>query len=131
MFTVPLSPCRLFVSCSEKSYFFFRQYTGDGSFAVAAMNLVMDTCEDKIIKNFTQLKNNSEILKIVDSVAEHLCPNDCSFNGECSNGTCLCKEGFTAHDCSAEINQKPILYRYACVSIFGKSFKDKPILDNV
>ena len=26
------------------------------------MNLVMDTCEDKIIKNFTQLKNNSEIL---------------------------------------------------------------------
>ena len=97
------------------SYVSFQQYTGDESFAVAAVNLLMETCEEKVIKNITQLKNDTKLQKIVEQIAENLCPNDCSSNGNCSNGTCICDEGFTAHDCSADINQNPLLYR--CVSV--------------
>ncbi|MBN3325391.1 TENN protein, partial [Atractosteus spatula] len=28
------------------------------------------------------------------------CPNDCSGNGECDDGTCICEDGFTGIDCS-------------------------------
>ncbi|XP_051261480.1 tenascin isoform X2 [Dicentrarchus labrax] len=29
------------------------------------------------------------------------CPNDCSGNGECQKGKCICQEGFTGPDCKA------------------------------
>lgn len=28
------------------------------------------------------------------------CPNDCSDNGECQKGKCICQQGFTGQDCS-------------------------------
>ena len=34
------------------------------------------------------------------ALTENLCPNECSSNGQCKNGTCICKEGYTTEDCS-------------------------------
>ena len=34
------------------------------------------------------------------SCSMQACPNECSFNGFCLNGTCYCASGFTGHDCS-------------------------------
>ena len=44
-------------------------------------------------------------------IAQNLCPNDCSFNGNCTNGTCICKEGLIAEDCSMREDEIPSLFR--------------------
>ena len=31
------------------------------------------------------------------------CPNDCSYNGYCVNGTCSCYPGFVGKDCSTKV----------------------------
>ena len=31
------------------------------------------------------------------------CPNDCSYNGYCINGTCNCYPGFVGNDCSGKV----------------------------
>ena len=52
-------------------------------------------------------------------VAQNLCPNDCSFNGNCTNGSCICHEGFIASDCSMRVNEVPRLFRYDFANFFG------------
>eukprot|EP00049_Salpingoeca_infusionum_P000948 m.43833 g.43833 ORF g.43833 m.43833 type:complete len:1793 (+) comp10800_c0_seq1:242-5620(+) len=36
-----------------------------------------------------------------------LCPNDCTFNGRCDNGTCICEEGWTGDDCNTNVDFVP------------------------
>ena len=48
-----------------------------------------------------------EVPDYLKQIIEHLCPNDCTFNGRCVNGSCICNEGFTAEDCAVAIYQKP------------------------
>ena len=48
---------------------------------------------------------------LVEAITESLCPNDCSFNGKCVNGSCLCHKDFTAEDCSAYIYEIPSIQR--------------------
>ena len=47
---------------------------------------------------------------LVAEIVEQLCPGDCSFNGKCVNGSCICNEGFTAHDCAISTDQIPDVY---------------------
>ena len=47
----------------------------------------------------------------VEQVAELLCPNDCTFNGKCVNGSCVCNKDYTASDCSMSIYQIPSISR--------------------
>ena len=47
---------------------------------------------------------------LVSQIVERLCPSDCSFNGKCVNGSCICNEGFTAHDCAISTEQIPEMY---------------------
>ena len=62
--------------------------------------------------NETKLPEN----KIIESVVEALCPNDCTFKGNCSNGTCVCHEGYTAEDCSISLYNPPEIYRYVATA---------------
>jgi len=51
---------------------------------------------------YKQCFNNTFILNI-----EELCPNSCSNNGECRKSVgCMCKYGFTSHDCSEKVKCK-------------------------
>ena len=78
----------------------------------------MDQCENLAALYLFQAGNSSgdgavelSVSSLVEEIAESLCPNDCSSNGRCVNGSCVCNKDFTADDCSAYINQIPTVWR--------------------
>ena len=99
------------------NFFFLLQYTGDFSFAIGAVSVLMDECQDVIIENITVNTNEtSNVTKppmppALEEVFELLCPNDCTFNGKCVNGSCVCNKDYTADDCSISIYQRPTITR--------------------
>ena len=75
---------------------------------------MMNECGEIAGRNISSRANDSsgdaaapEIPSDLSDIVEILCPNDCTFNGRCVNGSCICNEGFTANDCGASINQIP------------------------
>ena len=99
------------------SFSFSLQYTGDLSFAIGAVSMLMDECNDVIIENITVNSNDTStettptIPPIVETITQLLCPNDCTFKGKCVNGSCVCNKNYTAKDCSISIYQKPHIVR--------------------
>ena len=51
----------------------------------------------------------SDTLFLVPEVISITCPGDCSGNGTCVQGGCVCNEGRTGIDCSLRTNQVPVL----------------------
>ena len=99
-------------------YFLFcLQFTGDWSFAVGAVSMLMSECNDALIQNMTVNTNNTnstnevEIPPFLEEVGQLLCPNDCTFNGRCVNGSCICNKDYTAEDCSISVFQIPYISR--------------------
>lgn len=95
---------------------FFPKLTGDFSFATGSVALLMSECGELGARNLSALANyTSEETPSVDTfvaqVAELLCPNDCTFNGKCVNGSCVCNKDYTAEDCSMSIYQIPTISR--------------------
>ncbi|MBN3302339.1 TENN protein, partial [Amia calva] len=43
-----------------------------------------------------------------EDCSQRRCPNDCSGNGECDDGVCVCQEGFNGNDCSKVMGPKSI-----------------------
>ena len=80
----------------------------------------MNECGNLAAINTSQSSNGSgeENSISVDEISELLCPNDCTFNGKCINGSCVCNKDYTAEDCSVSIYQKPTISR--SVSIESK-----------
>ena len=99
------------------------QFTGDLSFAVGAVSMLMNECNDALIQNITLPASNSTtnsrsnssqeviIPAIVEETGQLLCPNDCAFNGKCVNGLCICNKDYTAEDCSISLYQVPDISR--------------------
>jgi len=90
--------------------------TGDFSFATGSVALMMNECGDLGARNLSTLANytseeTSSVDAFVEQVAKLLCPNDCTFNGKCVNGSCVCNEDYTAEDCSMSIYQIPTISR--------------------
>ena len=78
----------------------------------------MDQCENLAALNLSQTTNSSGdgsvesfVTSLVEEIADSLCPNDCSSNGRCANGSCICYTDFTAEDCSAYIYEIPTIWR--------------------
>ena len=105
------------VDGSNVAFSFSLQYTGDLSFAIGAVSMLMNECNDVIIENITVNSNDTTnettptIPPMVETIAQLLCPNDCTFNGKCVNGSCVCNKDHTAKDCSISIYQKPNIVR--------------------
>ncbi|XP_015751386.1 PREDICTED: von Willebrand factor D and EGF domain-containing protein-like isoform X2 [Acropora digitifera] len=93
------------------------EYTGDFSFAIGAVSVLMDECQDVIIENITVITSEtSNVTKTatppaLEKVLQLLCPNDCTINGKCINGSCVCNKNYTADDCSISIYQRPTITR--------------------
>jgi len=87
--------------------------TGDLSFASGSVAILMNECGNLAAINTSQSSNGSgeENSISVDEISELLCPNDCTFNGKCINGSCVCNKDYTAEDCSVSIYQKPTISR--------------------
>ena len=98
--------------------FFLLQYTGDFSFAIGAVSVLINECVDVIIENITVNTNKTNnvgkptIPPALEEVLQLLCPNDCTFNGKCVNGSCVCDKDYTAHDCSISMYQRPTITRW-------------------
>ncbi|XP_069103866.1 uncharacterized protein [Argopecten irradians] len=75
--------------------------TGNPQWAVYAMDRFQSTCLDTITKNATLQEIFPDAL---DNIKQNTCPNDCYGNGVCSNGECVCKEGFASDDCSFDLS---------------------------
>ena len=76
----------------------------------------MNECGELGARNLSMLANrtdetNNTVGAFVEQVAELLCPNDCTFNGKCVNGPCVCNKDYTAEDCSMSIYQIPTISR--------------------
>ncbi|KAJ8310254.1 hypothetical protein KUTeg_012119 [Tegillarca granosa] len=117
--------------------------TGVTKWAEDALDAVTHQCIHEAEKN-TTLQNTTIIeggQSIADVIKEITCPNDCSDNGKCVNGTCHCKEGFGGSDCSFETLRPPVVHPdvgdnicdtadSTCdyVHIYGENFIDSPKL---
>ena len=79
--------------------------------------MLMNECEDVVIENMTVNSNETNnvtkptIPSALEQVLQLLCPNDCTFNGKCVNGSCVCNRDYTAADCSISIYQRPTVTR--------------------
>lgn len=90
------------------------QLTGDYTFAIGIVSMLTSECGYVAAINESSSKNESDnggqgADSIGNELAELLCPNDCAFNGDCVNGSCICNKDYTAEDCSISVNQKPSL----------------------
>lgn len=82
--------------------------SGDPAYAYSAFDFMAYQCKDAVFKNISlYTKSPDGDLLPPTEVVEDICPGDCSGQGRCKNKTCICKEGFTALDCSMEINAVP------------------------
>lgn len=101
----------------KQSYLnFYLQLTGEYSFAIGIVSLLVSDCGYVAAINSTHQKNESSgevdtSSSIENEIAKLLCPNDCTFNGKCVNATCVCNKDYTADDCSISIYQKPSISR--------------------
>ncbi|XP_067041983.1 uncharacterized protein [Acropora muricata] len=103
------------------------EYTGDFSFALGGVEALVDQCGNLAALNLSRSSNSngddpveSPVPSLVEEIAESLCPNDCSSNGRCVNGSCICSKDFTADDCSAYIYEIPTI-----VSLQGNGLCDR------
>ncbi|XP_067040326.1 neurogenic locus notch homolog protein 1-like [Acropora muricata] len=90
--------------------------TADFSYALGGVDSLMDQCENVAALNLSRAANSSadgavesSASSLVEEIKESLCSNDCSSNGRCVNGSCICNKDFTANDCSAYIFEIPTI----------------------
>ncbi|XP_015780130.1 PREDICTED: von Willebrand factor D and EGF domain-containing protein-like, partial [Acropora digitifera] len=93
------------------------EYTGDFSFVIGVVSVLINECQDVIIENMTVNTNQTNnatkptMPPALEEVFRLLCPNDCTFNGKCVNRSCVCNKDYTADDCSISMYQKPTITR--------------------
>lgn len=83
--------------------FFVEQILDEYSAATqAAIDVMISNCEEKTLREINTYwkKDASGNLGPPQEIGNNLCPNDCSGNGICLNGTCKCSNNFTTADCS-------------------------------
>ncbi|XP_068719986.1 von Willebrand factor D and EGF domain-containing protein-like [Montipora capricornis] len=93
------------------------EYTGDYSYVSGGVVAMMDQCGNLAALNLSSATNSTNSSSgdeggsagpaLVEAISASLCPKDCSFNGNCVNGSCLCYKDFIADDCSASLYEIP------------------------
>ncbi|XP_069136005.1 uncharacterized protein [Argopecten irradians] len=78
--------------------------TGDGNWTKYAIDRSESLCLETLEKNTTLQEENPDISNIIRN---NTCPLNCSERGSCSNGKCVCQDGFASDDCSFDLN-KPL-----------------------
>ena len=71
----------------------------------ASLQAMHDICQEAVDKKPDTVKKEFE---------ERVCPNECSGNGRCVKGVCICNQGFATEDCSVVLDQVPELLNFGC-----------------
>ena len=92
------------------------QATNDPIFAISAMSVLLNDCGQIVARNLSSYSNESDdnnqgdsSSSILSNIAQRMCPSDCSLEGKCVNGSCICNKGFTAKDCSMSFGNTPFI----------------------
>lgn len=69
----------------------------------AAMDAMKSDCEEVIMRDPTTWKPGPDGKpEPPTAVSDEICPNQCSKNGKCVKGKCVCIAGFLSEDCSVK-----------------------------
>ncbi|XP_021375788.1 von Willebrand factor D and EGF domain-containing protein-like [Mizuhopecten yessoensis] len=102
--------------------------SGGSEFLKATVESLKSSClvEASRFENLTtQGSENSNGTTFLDELLELSCPNDCSENGNCTNGKCVCYTGFYGEECALERDTIPeILHGGMTCSTDKKSCKN-------
>ena len=88
------------------------QISDNDTFVMSSIEKMKNYCEEQALKDMTLWKpnpNKNGTLEPPIEVVNVLCPNECSGNGQCVNGTCQCSSGFETADCSMRVGEGPIV----------------------
>ncbi|KAL3854423.1 hypothetical protein ACJMK2_013693 [Sinanodonta woodiana] len=77
----------------------------DIKMAQVAAQTAMEQCKSFVMKDPSLLSANSSH----DFIKDLQCPGDCSGNGKCINGTCVCNNSFVGQDCSVDSLKAPFI----------------------
>ncbi|ESP04737.1 hypothetical protein LOTGIDRAFT_237269 [Lottia gigantea] len=112
--------------------------SGTDVFALSAISSVSSQCLREASMNGTlreeKVDSNKTILEMVNEVA---CPGECSDQGLCEHGKCICNSGFIGSDCSVSLSKPPLAHNLEAdghcdlslddcneVAVFGGRFVD-------
>ncbi|KAK3098745.1 hypothetical protein FSP39_022648 [Pinctada imbricata] len=79
-------------------------YTGDYTFAKMALEGALGSCKYSVVRN-TALQE--DLPELTTEIFTQICPNNCSGNGICENGSCSCEQSFGGADCSYSLVMPP------------------------
>lgn len=82
---------------------FLWQVLDDYTLAIqSAIEAMASICKEITLREKDKYwkEDSSGELAPPQEIGNSLCPNECSGNGVCSNGTCLCNQDFITADCS-------------------------------
>ena len=84
------------------TYFILQILDDYGPATQSAIRAMTDDCEEITLREkYKYWKEDTKgKLSPPQEIGNSLCPNECSGNGVCSNGTCVCNKGFITADCS-------------------------------
>lgn len=117
-------------SCSQDLY----ESGGDTSFISNTIHNIEVDCI-KLANSDTstwQKDENGNLIQPNTDIQNNVCPNQCSTQGICKSGTCVCNTGYKGTDCSINISLPPVitgLSSYLCgdncdntIYVYGSSF---------
>ncbi|XP_065651908.1 von Willebrand factor D and EGF domain-containing protein-like [Hydra vulgaris] len=88
------------------------QVTGVEQFGVeSAINNLKSVCGELTLRNLSYWVNvGGKVVGPSTKIADSMCPNECSGNGACKSGSCICNSGFITADCSMKEGQPPVVF---------------------
>ncbi|CAH1784920.1 unnamed protein product [Owenia fusiformis] len=79
--------------------------TDNTTWAGSALGALKDQCREELNQNMTYANGTGAETK--DDIFDTMCINECSNNGNCSNGTCACNAPWVGEDCSIDTRMPP------------------------
>lgn len=71
---------------------------GTFEFAETLLNSMLDACRRDVGYNATEVRSQSRVLT---ELMDDICPKNCSNNGYCSSGACVCHSGYSGRGCES------------------------------
>ncbi|ESO98589.1 hypothetical protein LOTGIDRAFT_239000 [Lottia gigantea] len=87
------------------------QLSGTEAFALSSISTVSSQCLYEARMNQTlreeKVEDGKSLLELVKEVS---CPGECSYQGRCAKGKCICNTGYIGSDCAVSLNEPPLAH---------------------
>ncbi len=86
------------------------------------MDAMKSDCEEVIMRDPTTWKPGPNGKpEPPTAVSDEICPNQCSKNGKCVKGKCVCIAGFLTEDCSVKKGNYNNYNTFYCIHIYEQN----------